>query len=181
MGRPTRSSRDRESSTNDDLGGLRRRGTAKHALYFGHCKCLDMSAHHPCPPLRTPTVPWHAEWIYDREGPLYSKSKGPDCNRTYMVSGYVKKDHWWQSQRGTVAKKPSLGGGEVVCWVPLLDRMRQFQEQLNAIYFFSSILEIHDASGEPIYHMYEAPTVPCIQILKRLWDFMVCIGSAMEA
>ncbi len=110
MGRPTRSSRDRESSTNDDLGGLRRRGTAKHALYFGHCKCLDMSAHHPCPPLRTPTVPWHAEWIYDREGPLYSKSKGPDCNRTYMVSGYVKKDHWWQTQRGNGTQEAVIGG-----------------------------------------------------------------------
>jgi hypothetical protein len=118
---------------------------------------------------------WHAEWIYNREGPVQSKSKAPDCNRTYVVSGYVKKEHWWQPQRGNSGKEAGIEGGEVVCWVPLIDRMRQFQEQLNAIYSFPSILELHDASGKPIYHMYEAPTVPCIRILKRSWDFMVRI------
>jgi hypothetical protein len=118
---------------------------------------------------------WHAEWIYNREGPVQSKSKAPDCNRTYVVSGYVKKEHWWQSQRGNSGQEAGIEGGEVVCWVPLIDRMRQFQEQLNAIYSFPSILELHDAGGKPIYHMYEAPTVPCIRILKRSWDFMVRI------
>jgi len=122
---------------------------------------------------------WHAEWIYNREGPVYSKSRAPDCNRTYVVSGYLKKDYWWQPQGGSSRQEAIIGGGEVVCWISLIDRMRQFQEQLNAIYSFPSILELHDASGKPIYHMYEAPTVPCIRILKRSWDFMVCNDQAM--
>jgi len=124
-------------------------------------------------------TPWHAEWIYNREGPVSSKSRTPDCNRTYVVSGYRHKDYWWQSEDGSGGQKAIIVGGEVVCWVSLIDRMRQFQEQLNAIYSFPSILELHDAGGKPIYHMYEAPTVPCLRILKRSWDFMVCYDQAV--
>jgi hypothetical protein len=121
---------------------------------------------------------WHAEWIYDREGPVYSKSKAPDCNRSYVISGYLKKDYWWQSQDGSGWQEAVIGDGEVVCWVSLIDRIRRFQEQLNAVYSFPSILELHDTSVKPMYHMYEAPTVPCIRILKRSWDFMVCSDQA---
>lgn len=116
-------------------------------------------------------------WQAERPGNSYSqgpsKGKKPDCNKIYFVSGYPTKERWWQPQNNIHGSQEAImKGGEGVCWVILLERLQRVQLQLDSIYPSRSILNQHQEQEQRTTSLYESPTVPCIQIQRRSWDFM---------
>lgn len=97
------------------------------------------------------------------------KRSVPDLDRRLVISGRSLKENWWNSYE----KRGQNGGGEMVCWVTLLERLRVAQAQINSICNPSTVLaSLSNATGENSI-AYQRPTLQCVEIYERSWDFMV--------
>ena len=64
----------------------------------------------------------------------------PDLRKVHVVTGRMVPDHWWESP--AFGQRPQSGeGGEIVCWVDLLDRLYLAQGKMNTIYWPPSVVE----------------------------------------
>lgn len=93
----------------------------------------------------------------------------PDLDKTHVVSGRSLAENWWNSPE----RRGQSEGGEMVCWVTLLERLRLVQGQMNSIYNPPAVLaSLFDPAGANSI-IYQKPTLQCIRIHERSWDFMV--------
>ncbi|KFY40145.1 hypothetical protein V494_03618 [Pseudogymnoascus sp. VKM F-4513 (FW-928)] len=96
------------------------------------------------------------------------KRSVPDLDKTHVVTGWVVAENWWNSPEGRGYSE----GGEMVCWVTLLERLRMAQAQMNIIYDPPKVFDsLSNPTGENSV-IYQKPMLQCIKIHQRSWDFM---------
>ncbi|KFY13236.1 hypothetical protein V492_03382 [Pseudogymnoascus sp. VKM F-4246] len=96
------------------------------------------------------------------------KRSVPDLDKTHVVTGWVVAENWWNSPERWGYSE----GGEMVCWVTLLERLRVAQAQMNIVYDPPTVFDSLSNPTGANSVIYQKPMLQCIKIHQRSWDFM---------